>query len=130
MLKANSKKVNDYFKSVIIQSFEVEDLDNYIKQYNDLAMTDYNFQYDNIIEYIICDHAGHGLLTPYYSEMRKDLKMALEETDEEAKKFDDFEVAHLYYSLLYRALFDVFEIGCATALNRANKRVIVYFWKC
>lgn len=43
MLKANDKKVRQYFRSIVIQSIEIEDMEYFVKDYNDLAKTDYNF---------------------------------------------------------------------------------------
>lgn len=131
MLKSNSKQVKEYFKSAIIVSLETEELDDFIGQFNDLSLNDINFEYNNnIVEFIANYHAGHGMITPEYRLMRQDLKMAFDMTDTEINRLDDYEVSQKYFTLLHRALFEVFQIGTAPTLNRAGKMVQIYFWKC
>ena len=61
--------------------------------------------------------------------MREALKMALEETEEQANKYSEEQVAKLYFELMERALFNVFEIKTEVKQNRANKFVKIYKWK-
>ena len=61
MLRTNNKKVNEYFKSIIIQSLEENELNGYIEQWNDLAINDLNFRCNNMIEFIANYFGGIAL---------------------------------------------------------------------
>lgn len=130
MLKTNNKKVIDYFKSIITQSIEEKDVENAMKAYNDNMYYEYNDEYlkMGLCQYTINQNAGFGGLTCWYSEMRKDLKMALEESDEEANRYSDEEVARLYYILCERALFQVFNIHKNLYYNKYNRLYWRFMW--
>lgn len=130
MLKANDKKVRQYFRSIVIQSIEIEDMEYFVKDYNDLAKTDYNFNLKNLADYLVNYQAGVGVITTWYSEMRKDLKMALEETDNEANRYDDEQVANLYNKFIERAILEFFELKPISIENRNGKVYSGYDWKC
>ena len=130
MLKTNNTKVMAYFKSIITQSLEEKDVENAMIQYNDNMNYEYNDKYlkMGLCQYTIEMNGGWGGLTCWYSEMRKDLQMALEETDEEANKYNDEDVARLYYILCERALFKVFNIHKNLYYNKHKKLYWRFNW--
>lgn len=115
MLRTNNKKVElkilEYLKEEIATiDSDTEKLEiglNYMLDYfND------NNKYDHIgCNNIITFTREQGTAFPmYYEDMRNLLKEWLEETEEEAKKFDNEKVATTFDNLLERVLFKYFKL--------------------
>ena len=130
MLRTNNKKVLQYFKSVIIQSFSEKEIEMFMKEYNEKIKNDYLFPYKSLCEFVAMENGGQVLISCWWDDMRECLKMALEETNEEANKYTNDQVYKLYFYLLERALFKVFEIEKIMLFNRNGKAVLGYRYKC
>lgn len=126
MLKTNSKKVKEFFKNYVKEGLDIDELNSCIDAFNDLAMSDYGFSYTSLTDFMINNYGGVGVLTCWYSEMREILKKALEETDQEANKYDNDQVANLYCVLCDRALIDVYRLDKAIKFNKYRKCVFTW----
>ena len=126
MLRTNSKKVElkvvEYLKDTIATiDGDNENLEtglNYMLDYfNDNNKYDYN-GYNNIITFTREMGTAFEI---YYEDMRSLLKDWLEETEEEANKFDNDKVAQTYDNLLERVLFKYFKLSKTIKYNFRDK---------
>lgn len=121
MLKTNSKAVKTAIREYLSESF---DFSGYDESFNDLSLQDkakkfleimqsewYNGYeakrnpclHNAVIEYLKGLPSGIHVAF-YYSDERNLLKEWLQETEEEAQKYDDYEVDQLYWHLLSREI--------------------------
>ncbi len=115
MLKTNSKKVElkvvEYLKDTIAtidgdnESFEAG-LQYMLEYFNDNNKYDH-IGYTNIITFTREQGTAFEI---YYEDMRSLLKEWLEETEEEANRYDNDKVAEVYDALLERVLFKHFKL--------------------
>ena len=85
MLKTNNKQVRASIKAHILETYE-NDIDNLKHDYNSQG------SFNELVQ--------AGCFLCYYSDVRKFLQEILEETDEEANKYDDEKVWNLYKALI------------------------------
>lgn len=121
MLRTNSKAVKTEIRTYLSECF---DFSNYDNSFNELSLQDkakkfleimqdewykgYEVKrnpclHNAVIEYLKCLPSGIRVAF-YYSDERNLLKEWLQETEEEAQKYDDCEVDQLYWHLLSREI--------------------------
>lgn len=107
MLRTNNKKVkkyfDDYLSDIIEDSFDCS-TENMVEQFFASASDSrqkLDRNYKTFQDAFVVMSMNYGEC--YYDDMRSTLKEALEETEEEANKYNNDKVAMLYNSLLYSA---------------------------
>lgn len=95
MLKTNSKKAQENIRKEIINTYTADELENFINNYNSYNKDNYNPV--NSITDFIANYEGENW--SYYQIMREILKECLEETIEEAEKYNNERVAQTFYYL-------------------------------
>lgn len=126
MLSTNNKKVLNAFRDLVIDSISKEEIVDLIKYFNDYYFNESNNYLVPLAQFIIEQHGGWGKLSCCYYEMRNFLKVALEETDEEANKYDDYDVANLYYHLVNKAIVSVFKLSTYLTRNKYKEFYLGY----
>ena len=95
MLKTNSKKAQENIRKEIMNTYTPDELENFINNYN--SYNKENFRPVNSITDFIANYEGENW--SYYQTMREILKECLEETIEEAEKYNNERVAQTFYYL-------------------------------
>lgn len=115
MLRSNSKAVE--LKVVKYLEEEVEDIEILIKDFNSHNQFDYK-GHNNIIDFAVS--MGTYGFTVWYSEQRALLKEWLEETEEEANKYDDDQVYNTYCNLIERVFLKHYKLTKVIKYNFRN----------
>lgn len=114
MIRTNSKEArnafNDYLKNEMIASERtpqnlVEDFNGYCEDSEYMTLAEFMTNID-------CS------LSPYYDDQRKALKECLQETEEEASKYNDEKVHNMFIYCIDRALKEVY--GLTVICKRAS----------
>ena len=120
MLKTNSKavemKVVEYLKDVV--EFN-SGLENIVESFNDYNQFDYE-GYNNIIDFMVC--MGTFGITVWYSEQRELLQQWLEQTKEQASKYNNEQVYSLFINLLERVFLKHYKLHKTLKYNFRNQQ--------
>ena len=115
MLKTNNKKVElkvvEYLKDTIATiDGDNEDLETGLAYMLDYFNDNNKYDYKGDTNIITFTRQMGTAFEMYYEDMRSLLKDWLEESEEEANRYDNDKVAQVYDSLLERVLFKYFKL--------------------